>query len=57
MIRDTQHLEKNKKGDIFYEKPTHGDDVFYMRDQRCSVADYRVYKYLTLLKKRIDGDV
>lgn len=53
----TEHLEKNKKGDIFYEKPTHGDDVFYMRDQRCSVADYRIYKYLTLLKRRISGDV
>ena len=52
-----EHLEKNKKGDIFYEKPTHGDDVFYMRDQRCSVADYRIYKYLTLLKKRINSDV
>lgn len=45
-----EHREKNKKGDVYYDRPTHGDSVFFGRDARCSVPDYQIYKYLAQLK-------
>ncbi len=50
-----EHREKDKKGDVFYDHPTHGDDVFFMRERRCSVPDYRIFKYITELKIRMKG--
>ncbi len=55
-----EHREKNKKGDSYYDHPTHGDDVFYMRDKRCSRPDYTIYKYISELKVRLrerDGEI
>ncbi|MDO5132523.1 MAG: glycosyltransferase family 92 protein [Eubacteriales bacterium] len=49
-----EHREKDKKGDVYYSYPTHGDDVFYMRDRRCSVPDYHIFKYLAELKRRME---
>ncbi len=45
-----EHREKDKKGDVFYDRLTHGDSVFYGRDERCSIPDYQIYKYLARLK-------
>ena len=49
----TEHLEKDKKGDVYYDHPTHGDDVFYKRERRCSVPDYHIFKFITELKSRM----
>ncbi len=51
-----EHREKDKKGDVFYSRPTHGDSVFFGRDERCSVPDYQIYKYLTRLKIRLQDE-
>lgn len=52
-----EHREKNQKGDVYYDHPTHGDSVFFGRDLRCDVPDYHIYKYLSALKFRLDkGD-
>lgn len=48
-----EHREKNKKGDVFYDRLTHGDSVFFGRDLRCGVPDYQVYRYLARLKTRL----
>ena len=48
-----EHRQKDVKGDVFYDHPTHGDDVFYQRDRRCTAADYRIYRFLTELKERL----
>lgn len=45
-----EHRGKDKKGDVYYERPTHNDGVFFGRDRRCSVADYQIFKYLAKLK-------
>ena len=49
-----EHRQKDLKGDVFYGYPTHGDDVFFNRDQRCSVPDYHIYKYIAELKCRLE---
>ncbi|MCR4859538.1 MAG: glycosyltransferase family 92 protein [Bacteroidales bacterium] len=51
-----EHRNKNLKGDVYYTKPTHSDELFFLRDERCSVPDYRIYKYLTRLKHRLAND-
>jgi len=48
-----EHRDKDKKGDVFFDHPTHGDSVFFNRDLRCNVPDYRIYKYLSTLKYRL----
>ena len=49
-----EHREKNLKGDVYYDHPTHGDEVFFGRDLRCDVPDYRIHKYLSALKLRLN---
>jgi len=51
-----EHRDKNRKGDVYYSKPTHQDSVFFARDERCSVPDYQIFKYLTRLKLRLQND-
>ena len=51
-----EHREKNKKGDVFYDRPTHGDSVFFGRDERCGVPDYQIYKYLARLKVILEDE-
>lgn len=51
-----EHREKNQKGDVYYDHPTHGDSVFFGRDLRCSVPDYHIFKYLSALKYRLDNE-
>lgn len=48
-----EHKEKDKKGDVYYDHPTHDDRMFFLRDKRCSVADYHIFKYVTELKLRL----
>lgn len=50
-----EHREKDKKGDVYYDHPTHGDDVFFLRDKRSSVPDYRIFKYVAELKARLNN--
>ena len=50
-----EHKEKDKKGDVYYDHPTHNDDLFYLRDRRCTVADYQIFKYVTELKLRLEA--
>lgn len=45
--------EKDKKGDVYYDHPTHGDGGFFARDRRCTAADYRIFKYVVKLKCRL----
>lgn len=52
----TEHREKDKKGGVFYDRPTHGDSVFFGRDERCGVPDYQIYKYLARLKIRLQNE-
>lgn len=49
-----EHRQKDLKGDVFYGRPTHGDDLFFNRDRRCSVPDYHIYKYIAELKCRLE---
>lgn len=51
-----EHRDKDKKGDVYYDHPTHGDDTFFQRERRCSAPDYHVYKYLTELKNQMHFD-
>ncbi len=48
-----EHREKDKKGDVYYDYLTHGDNVFFGREHRCQTADYHIFKYITELKIRI----
>lgn len=48
-----EHREKDKKGDVYYDHPTHGDEVFFGKDLRCDTPDYHIYKYLSALKQRM----
>ena len=48
-----EHRQKDIKGDVYYDHPTHGDEVFFLRDKRCSVPDYRIFKYVAELKARL----
>ena len=48
-----EYMEKDLKGDVFFEKPTHDERAFYLREYRCSAPDYTAYKYLTALKERL----
>ncbi len=50
-----EHKEKDKKGDVYYDRPTHDDRLFFLRDMRCTVADYHIFKYVTELKLRLDA--
>ncbi|MBO4862860.1 MAG: glycosyltransferase family 92 protein [Eubacterium sp.] len=51
-----EHRNKDIKGDVYYGYPTHGDDVFFMRERRCSAPDFRIFKYITELKCRLGID-
>lgn len=48
-----EHREKDKKGDVFYDHPTHSDEVFYMRDRRCTVPDHQIGRYIPELRRRL----
>ena len=48
-----EHKQKDVKGDVYYDHPTHGDDVFFMRERRCSSPDFRILRYVTELKTRM----
>ena len=50
-----EHREKDKKGDVYYDHPTHDDWLFFLREKRCSVADYKIFKYVTELKLRLEA--
>ena len=50
-----EHKEKDKKGDVYYDHPTHDDRLFLLRDRRGTVADYRIFKYITELKLRLEA--
>ncbi len=45
--------EKNKKGDVYYDHPTHGDNVFHDRDNKCHVPDYHIFRYMDKLKLKL----
>ena len=51
-----EHKEKDKKGDVYFSKPSHNDELFFARELRCSTADYQIYKFLTQLKLRLQKD-
>ena len=46
--------ERNKKGDVYFDHPTHNDDMFYKRDQRCTVPDHQIRRYIPELKRRLE---
>ena len=48
-----EHREKDKKGDVYYDHPTHDDGMFFLRDKRCAVPDYQIFKYIAELKVRL----
>ena len=48
-----EHRKKDLKGDVFFDHPTHSDDVFFKRDRLCSVPDYSIMKYVSELKFRL----
>lgn len=48
-----EYMEKDLKGDVFFEKPTHDERSFYYREYRCNAPDFTAYKYLTALKERM----
>ena len=50
-----EHKEKNIKGDVYYDHPTHDDRLFFHRDRRCSATDYQIFKYVTELKLRLEA--
>lgn len=48
-----EHRQKDLKGDVYYDHPTHDDRVFFGRDRRCSVPDFRIQRYVAELKLRL----
>ncbi len=48
-----EHREKDKKGDVYYDHPTHDDGMFFLRDKRCTAPDYQIFKYVAQLKVRL----
>ena len=45
--------EKDKKGDVYYDHPTHGDKVFHDRDNKCHIPDYHIFRYMDKLKLKL----
>ena len=48
-----EYMEKNTKGDVYYDRPVHSEESFYFREYRCSSVDFSAYKYLSALKERL----
>ena len=48
-----EHREKDKKGDVYYDHPTHNDQLFFLRDRRCTAPDYHILRYVAELKVRL----
>ncbi len=48
-----EYMEKDVKGDVFFEQPSHGLDSFYKKEFRADSPDFTAFKYLSVLKERI----
>lgn len=48
-----EYLEKVSRGDAFYETNPRDMEYFLWHDMKCISSDFRIYKYLTLLKLKM----